>query len=98
MNNLSCWSKTFENESTDWQSSKDFRSCISTWASDHKDEDIRKNAAALQNHGAEIHEAKYRRNKIRQALGQSMALRKDLTAVATEGEESENEVVLSIFV
>jgi len=60
---------------------KDFRSCISSWASDHKEEEIRLNAAALQNHGQRIHESTYRRNKLKQATGQCLALQQDLLAV-----------------
>ena len=60
---------------------KDFRSCISSWASDHKSEEIRLNAAALQNHSERIHESTYRRNKIKQALSQTLALQEDLSAI-----------------
>ena len=63
---------------------KDFRSCISSWASEHKNGDIRLNAAALQNHSEAIHQAKYRRNKIKQAMGQSLALMSDLSRLAEE--------------
>jgi hypothetical protein len=72
---------------------KDFRSCISSWASDHRNEEIRMHAAALQNHSAIIHESKYRRNKIKQATGQSLALMKDMNEAGGEDtDESEYEV------
>ena len=60
---------------------RDFRSCISSWASDHKSEEVRLNAASLQNHSQRIHESTYRRNKIKQATGQSLALQQDLSAI-----------------
>jgi hypothetical protein len=69
---------------------KDFRSCISSWASDHKSEEIRLNAAALQNHSERIHESTYRRNKIKQALSQTLALQEDLSAIV--GVEVKTEV------
>ena len=70
-------------------SAKDFRSCISSWASDHINENIRLNAAALQNHSQTIHEAVYRKNKLRQAMGQSLALKRDLSKLAGTASDSE---------
>jgi hypothetical protein len=49
---------------------------------------IRAHAASLQNHSARIHEATYRRNKIKQAMGQSLALLKDLEKAA-DGKEGD---------
>jgi cytochrome c1 len=80
-------------EELKYLSAKDFRSCISSWASEHSSETVRTNAAALQNHSATIHEAKYRRNKIKQAMGQSLALLKDLHRANGEAtDESDSEV------
>jgi hypothetical protein len=80
-------------------SAKDFRSCISSWASEHKSEQVRLHAAALQNHSVAVHEAKYRKNKVKQAMGQSVALMKDLNKAAGQGEntESSEEEVRIIF-
>ena len=74
-------------------SAKDFRSCISTWASEHKSEEIRLHAAALQNHSQAIHDSTYRKNKLKQAMGQSLALMKDLNkAAGQDGGSSDQEV------
>jgi hypothetical protein len=84
-------------EELKYLSARDFRSCISSWASDHKNPTIRINAAALQNHSAKIHEAVYRKNKMRQAMGQSLALQRDLSQLAgTNKNGSDSEVILAI--
>jgi hypothetical protein len=48
----------------------------------------------LQNHSEAVHETKYRRNKVKQAMGQSLALMTDLNKIAEE-EEANAEVTYS---
>ena len=82
-------------EELKYLSGKDFRSCISSWASDHVNDNVRLNAPALQNHSAAIHETIYRKNKLRQAMGQSLALQRDLSKLA--GNASDSEVLNGIL-
>ena len=60
---------------------------MSSWASEHRSEEVRLHAAALQNHSKTIHETVYRKNKLKQATGQSLALMRDLSKAAGVHEE-----------
>ena len=88
----------YTKEELRYLNAKDFRSTISSWASEHKNGEIRLHAAALQNHSVAVHEAKYRRNKVKQAMGQSLALQKDLQRVLGVDMSSSEEVRVWKFI
>ena len=69
---------------------KDFRTCISSWANDHKNPNVRLNAATLNNH---VPESLKRKKKMKEAMGQSLALQKDLIQLAAT-EKKESDLVL----